>query len=246
MTDKFIEPFWLDDYKVLYKNNNYIRFVPKASMTKIQQLNAITRFSIYCFVLILLFEEEIRWLYVPIFFIILCIILFKLNKIDLLQRENYRNTFDYDEKIDNRNTFDYDEKIDNRNTFDYDEKIDNRNTFDYDEKIECVKPTQNNPYMNFLLTDYTENPDRPIACNTAAETEEELYEVNRDIDLYRDVDDLFEKKNSQRQFYTMPSTSNPNDQKAFAEWLYGVPETCKTDQTYCLRYDKLKQASRPL
>ena len=33
---------------------------------------------------------------------------------------------------------------------------------------------------------------------------------------------------SSRQFYTNPSTTIPNDQEAFAKWLYYNPEkTCK-------------------
>ena len=30
-----------------------------------------------------------------------------------------------------------------------------------------------------------------------------------------------------RQFYTMPISSVPNDQTAFANWLYGTENTCK-------------------
>ena len=52
----------------------------------------------------------------------------------------------------------------------------------------------------------------------------------------QDVDDLFGRYNSQRQFYTMPSTTVPNDQKSFAEWLYKTPETCK-ENSLCLKYE---------
>ena len=46
-------------------------------------------------------------------------------------------------------------------------------------------------------------------------------------DLYRDFKDVFGKENSQRQFYTVPGNRVPNDQGAFAQWLYGQPKTCK-------------------
>ena len=45
--------------------------------------------------------------------------------------------------------------------------------------------------------------------------------------VYRDVNDLFGKNNSQRQFYTVPGNSIPNDQDKFAKWLYSTPKTCK-------------------
>ena len=43
-------------------------------------------------------------------------------------------------------------------------------------------------------------------------------------DIYRDIDDAFDRKSSFRNFYTMPSTSIPNDQMEFANWLYGSKE----------------------
>ena len=38
------------------------------------------------------------------------------------------------------------------------------------------------------------------------------------------LSDVFGKRNSQRQFYTMPNTEVPNSQDEFAKWLYGKPE----------------------
>ncbi len=31
----------------------------------------------------------------------------------------------------------------------------------------------------------------------------------------------------QRNFYSMPSTTVPNDQTGFANWCYKLPKTCK-------------------
>ena len=42
-----------------------------------------------------------------------------------------------------------------------------------------------------------------------------------------DVNDVFAKHNSQRQFYTMPVTDICNDQTNFAKWLYLTPPSCK-------------------
>jgi hypothetical protein len=39
---------------------------------------------------------------------------------------------------------------------------------------------------------------------------------------------VYGKKQGQRQFITQPSTSIPNDQGSFANWLYKIPgKTCK-------------------
>ena len=57
--------------------------------------------------------------------------------------------------------------------------------------------------------------------------------VKRDIKryfedgLFLDANDMYSKHNSQRQFYTVPGNSIPNDQDTFAKWLYATPKTCK-------------------
>jgi hypothetical protein len=43
-----------------------------------------------------------------------------------------------------------------------------------------------------------------------------------------DPTDVFGRTQSQRQFVAMPSTSIPNDQGSYQNWLYKIPgKTCK-------------------
>lgn len=76
------EKFWLDDIRELYVNNNFIKFFPRYDMRRTEQLNAITRFCIYFIVLILIFDKNDDWLYLPITIIVLTVIFFNINKID--------------------------------------------------------------------------------------------------------------------------------------------------------------------
>lgn len=93
-----------------------------------------------------------------------------------------------------------------------------------------VPPTQNNPFMNVSMGDYTENPQREALIKLNNYNNEEL---QKDIDekfnynLYKDVDDVFNKYNSQRQFYTTAVTTIPNEQDRFANWCYNTLPTCK-------------------
>ena len=48
---------------------------------------------------------------------------------------------------------------------------------------------------------------------------------------------LFDKKNLERQFYTMPVTTIPNDTIEFGKWLYNTNGNCKYDGTRCLQYE---------
>ena len=105
----------------------------------------------------------------------------------------------------------------------------------FDERVEkedgggkCIKPTKENPFMNVLLTDYENNPRRKEACTTY--NNKEVNDAMNDEfnnNLYRDVSNIFNRNNSQRQFYTNPATSIPNKQGDFVNWLYNRPETCK-------------------
>lgn len=112
----------------------------------------------------------------------------------------------------------------------------------------CTRPTLDNPFMNATMKDYLNIQngkivDRPAACDIEEpeiKAEADKYFENN---LYRDVGDVFGKMNSQRQFYTMPSTTIPNDQESFAKWLYSTPYTCKENSDSCLRYEDLRYKS---
>lgn len=90
----------------------------------------------------------------------------------------------------------------------------------------CQKPTRDNPFMNVLMTDYSKRPDRKQACSINGHVKRQMKQYF-DKSLYRDVDDIYHKNASDRQFYTTPITTIPNDQTAFAKWLYGSGPTCK-------------------
>ena len=106
----------------------------------------------------------------------------------------------------------------------------------------CTNTTKQNPFMNVLMSDYANNPERPEACK---DNNKEEIEDNFNENLYRDVSDVWNKSHSQRQFYTMPNTKIPNDQKGFAEWLYKINhKTCKEDTKECIRHEDIRQQNR--
>ena len=109
------------------------------------------------------------------------------------------------------------------------EKLSNDNIF--------RKSTKNNPMMNYnIITGKDKNKKAMPVTNLEVKKEiRNNLRKNDVIDdkLYRSTFDLFDKNNSQRQFYTMPSTSMPNDQTAFAKWCYSTGPTCKERNLYC-------------
>src|SRR6056297_2232591 len=76
------EKFWLEDFKELYIDNNFLKFFPQYEMTRTEQLNALTRFFIYYFILLLIFGKEQHWLLLPIVGIVVIIIIYNIHKND--------------------------------------------------------------------------------------------------------------------------------------------------------------------
>ena len=105
-------------------------------------------------------------------------------------------------------------------------------TFEQDNKNpSCVKPSKNNPFMNFTMGDYINNVDRLPACDYDDVKEEMRNEFRKDI--VPDPADLWGTNISDRNFFTMPWTQVVNDQSGFANWLYGNSGTCKNEGIGC-------------
>ena len=99
---------------------------------------------------------------------------------------------------------------------------------DYVNNEICVKPTIDNPFMNPTIVDITGNINKDKkGCDI------DNMRISNDIDkyfsqnVYKDVNDIYDRNYSMRQFYTMPSTTIPNDQESFSKWLYMRRRTCK-------------------
>lgn len=109
------------------------------------------------------------------------------------------------------------------------------------KKVSTVKPTLNNPFMNPDMT----SPASKTAAPTYFEDTGDAKELREDItdkfgyNLYKDVDDVY-NKNGMRQFYTVPNTENPSNQEKFIKFLYGDNNNCKTTKSQCEPYSDLR------
>ena len=284
------EDFWLINYKDLYQNRNYLKFFPKYTMSREEQLNAITRLSIYYMILILIFNRKQEWFYLPITVIVLVVIFYsiynsdklgkkkELDKIlnirkikrDLRRKEILRQyehdgsklendllSFDDtkrlnggdDDVIQNYNlesgSIDFEGKLRTGEKYGPFSKEEEKPLYTVEEleqyrKGTCRRPTKENPFMNPDITEYN-TADVPAACNAEDADINDKSKTFFNHKLFRDVDELWEKQNSQRQFYTIPNTQIPNQSIEFAKWLYSGVPNCKIDGAACLRYEDLRQ-----
>ena len=101
------------------------------------------------------------------------------------------------------------------------------------KKLELQKPnrqsTLDNPFMNVPIQDYNIPQQFGKAQNHCGSKCKKNYYKK----LFQSPSDaLFEREASERQFYTMPNSSVPNEQTKFAQWLYGNNVVGKTGSIY--------------
>ena len=221
--EKNTDEFWYNQPSILWDKRRFIEFFPNPSLSLAEKLNALVRLSIYISIVLMVFYGNYLYIYIPIVVLAFTFLIFnnyKEPKKEQLQGfKSLLNTSSDNQPVD-------------ENLQDATQLETSLDEYRFN-KDECTKPTINNPMMNINLI--TDKRNKPAACEyyddpqTAAEVEKK-FEYN----LYRDVSDLYNKRNSQRQYYTAPSTTIPNEQTAFAKWLYLSPPTCKEDTIRCV------------
>jgi hypothetical protein len=89
-------------------------------------------------------------------------------------------------------------------------------------------PTGPNPFMNMLVNEIKSNPNKPPAATVDTPEMARTFSDQFQTRMYGDPTDVFQHSQNQRTWYTMPSTSIPNDGDSFQNWLFRVPgRTCK-------------------
>jgi hypothetical protein len=196
--------FWLNNPMILIDPKRLNEFFPHPNMTKVEQLNAITRFSIYLAVILTMIKMEINYIYIAFIGFITTFLIYHNNS-ELKNTENLEKYEVYKNK-----------SKENKKTVYVKPSYDNP----------FMNPTlldiNNNP-------DREAYSKKSFINNEELKNEiEDKFSYN----LYQDASDVFGKSNSQRQFYTTPNTTIPNKQDDFAQWLYGKPESCKQNNGF--------------
>jgi hypothetical protein len=242
--------FWSSDPSILYKNKKYLEFVPTTKMTRVEQLNSITRFLMYLTILEIMTNKPLQWIQISIvliLFIVFIYYVFSNDKVGL-QKELFKNYNINSNEIENVKDVDiesgyYDSsgKLHVGSYVDENyKKAKQKLTLEQHEAYKnatCKLPTVDNPYMN-VTSNELQSDSVPESCNISDKIQKK---INRSFNdgLFRDVSDVFGRENSQRQYFVMPNIYPP-DQEAFANWLYGGYKTCKNDSDYCLKYEDVR------
>lgn len=208
------EKYWFQDIGGTIFNLDYVTKIwPTLSMSYAEKVNALVRMSMYIGLILSLYYSNYLFLYIPIVTMILTYILylFRLDQLDYLQLKNAPPK-EHERVMKNM--------MKGNNTLDLESVLNIK---------KCVKPSTNNPFMNPLVFD---NRLRSYACD--AVSPENQLEIEREYNNYciKDASDIWNHNSGRRQFYTVASTTFPNDQGSFANWLYKRPATCKEGNGY--------------
>jgi len=96
------------------------------------------------------------------------------------------------------------------------------------KELDTTNVNARNPFHNVMVDEYTYAPTRSRAPDiTTFDSKTALDHFFR-VQWSSDPTDVFGKTQSQRMFLTQPSSTIPNDQKSYQDWLYKIPgKTCK-------------------
>ena len=199
------ENIWYENIGILFNPDYFSKAYPSKNHSLEEKFNAIMRLAIYITIILIVITGNFNYIFV-ILFVAVITYLIHLN-IDHLEEKKME------------------EDIENYTNIKEDMDIKKRNIKPKKYLKKCVLPSEDNPFMNFLVSD---KRDRKEACKSYNNEQiSDLVEDKFDIGLYKDINSVYNNENSQREFYTMPNTKAANAQDEFAHWLYYTPKTCK-------------------
>lgn len=193
-----VEQIWFKDpVSFLTDMDSLLNFIPDGKTSLEEQLNAAFRFSVYFGVLVGLIRHDFRVLFFPVFVAVFTIFVYHYEE----QHKKTKNAL-----YEKLGMMPQDKRRGNS---------------------ACMLPTRHNPYMNVLISDYTDFPNRPGACAVNNRVVKQKINAYANGNVPRNAGDVHKKQSGDLYYYTMPSTSIPNDQTGFAHWLYNPGKSRK-------------------
>ena len=200
---------WFSDINIIFNKDTIFNIIPVSDMSNGAKVNSITRFAFYLSILLYLVTGNYLYFYIFVVTVIVTYIIYIFNTKEFFD-ENLAENLDL-EKVEHVATV-------------------------TENDLDCQPPTEENPLMNPLLgaNTYTNKEACSVQNNEVLEKVDKKF-CNK---LFQNTSSIFNDRNNQRQFYTVPNTSIPNDQGAFANWLYKTPVSCATGDIGLLKQNR--------
>jgi hypothetical protein len=186
------EIFWFHDPNILF--SNHLPMLPTTSTPFITKLNIYARLIFLVGIVFFIIHPSLKYIAFILVGQLIVYMVFRKNEIS-----------EHFDSIENNL----------QNEF---RELDNVRHSKY------ICPTKDNPCMNILLPEYRQQPNR-VSCfmdKTKKNIPNDIKNMLKSEScLFKDISDIYGNVSTHRPFYTMPSTSIPNKQDEFANWLYG-------------------------
>ena len=225
------ENYWFQDLPNTIFNLDYaLKIVPEHTMTYPEKINSLVRLSIYLGLILGLFYSNYLYLYIPIMTMLMTYLLyiFRLDQLERIKSQQGPTTSLSNLKNELKNNLTQEELHKLKQKLGLHKMTTNTmNEEDFQDSLNiktCSKPSTNNPFMNALVYD---SRTKDHSCDPINSKNQQQIEEEYNKYCIKDISDIFNHNSGRRQFYTMPSTTYPNNQGGFANWLYKTPPTCK-------------------
>ena len=216
---------WFNNVEVLFNKDNFSEIIPTKQMSFEENINAISRFTLYLSILLYLVSGNYLYLYIFVVTIIVFYLVYIFGGKEMFQGSSNINT----PSETAPSGTDPSETAPSETAPSGTAPSETAPSGTTSNIIECKKPTRDNPLMNLMATDNF-HQSLPACLNTDESVREEIDKSLKDK-LYSDTNVIFNNRTNQRAFYTMPNTQPANDQTEFAKWLYQIPISCEEAKT---------------
>jgi len=230
--------FWINEPSILLNKDYILQVWPSSKMSYEEKLNAISRLVIILTVLGFILTMNKSILLIGIVTLVAIFAMYKMRK-QKVTKDMLDGSKEGFSGIDVKNQ---------------QETIINPDTLKSYLKSEFMPVNKKNPLGNVLLTEIMDNPTRkpaPPSFNTEVyedinvSTKKMVQSLNPGIkntnkQLYGDLGEQFEFDQSQWSFYSTPNTKIPNDQGAFADYLYGDMPSCRDGNAFACVQDNIR------
>lgn len=190
-------PLWIDNINIIFEKKYIFEIVPMKNFDLNRKLNSLIRLSIFYSLIVYLFKKNNKILMLPFGVGIFTFLISKNLKLNNINEKTIG--------LQNGNI--------------------KEDFLMEDIDFNCKIPNSDNPFMNPIIYGNNNSQKPCLSYNNKGVQEDIENKFNQD--LYKDVNDIFGKNNSQRQFYTIPGKTNPNDLESYKNWLYSTPASCK-------------------
>jgi hypothetical protein len=214
--------FWAEKPNVLFEEAwDFFPFSKESIVCSTTALNSLTRFGLYLGLLLFVLTRKPIYFGIPVLAAILAVALYYGMKGQGVLREGsmpgtpHLDTPTFKEGFTNQNIIEGSAAAD---------KV----VVDIIGNTGRTVPSRPNPFMNVLINEISEYPTKPPAKYSMSSETKSVLDSQFENRVYADPGDVWNRSQGQREFYTMPSTSLPNDRESYQNWLYRVPgKTCK-------------------